>query len=67
MVQSSSVTTLTVLGFVSAGLMTFTQLTGAITSANVGTRVTAQMIVSNVAEHGCPVKSPLDSAVYGKV
>lgn len=43
-VQSSSLTTVTVVGFVNAGLLTLTQALGVILGANVGTTVTAQII-----------------------
>ncbi len=44
LVQSSSLTTVTVVGFVNAGLMNLTQAVGVILGANVGTTVTAQII-----------------------
>ncbi|ADK85666.1 Na/Pi-cotransporter II-related protein [Desulfarculus baarsii DSM 2075] len=43
-VQSSSLTTVTVVGFVNAGLLTLTQAMGVILGANVGTTMTAQII-----------------------
>lgn len=43
-VQSSSATTLMVVGFVSAGMMTLKQSVGVIIGANVGTTITAWMI-----------------------
>lgn len=49
--QSSSVTTVMVVGFVSAGLMTFTQSVGVIMGANIGSTVTAQIIAFNIAEY----------------
>lgn len=52
LVQSSSLTTVTVVGFVNAGLMNLTQAVGVVLGANVGTTVTAQIIafkVSNLA------------------
>jgi phosphate:Na+ symporter len=46
--QSSSITTVLVVGFVSAGLMTLAQTVGIIMGANVGTTVTAQMLAFNI-------------------
>lgn len=42
-IQSSSATTVMVVGFVNAGIMTLTQATGVIMGANIGTTVTAQI------------------------
>ena len=47
-VQSSSVTTVVVVGFISAGLMTFVQSIPVILGANIGTTITAQIIAFNV-------------------
>ena len=44
LIQSSSVTTVLVVGFVSAGLITLQQSVGVIMGANVGTTVTAQIV-----------------------
>jgi len=43
-VQSSSATTVMVIGFVNAGLMNLAQTTGIIMGANIGTTITAQLI-----------------------
>jgi len=43
-IQSSSATTVMVVGFVNAGLMTLAQATGVIMGANIGTTITAQLI-----------------------
>ncbi|MGD8562215.1 MAG: Na/Pi cotransporter family protein [Desulfarculaceae bacterium] len=48
-VQSSSLTTVTVVGFVNAGLMNLTQAIGVILGANVGTTITAQIIAFKVS------------------
>lgn len=48
LVQSSSTTTVMVVGFANAGLMTLSQAIGTILGANIGTTITAQM-VSQVA------------------
>jgi len=47
-IQSSSVTTVLVVGFVSAGLMTLSQSIGVIMGANVGTTITAQIVAFKV-------------------
>ncbi|MCA9310381.1 MAG: Na/Pi cotransporter family protein [Phycisphaerales bacterium] len=49
-VQSSSVTTVLVVGFVSAGVMTLSQAVGVIMGANIGTTITGQMIAFKVTE-----------------
>ena len=43
-IQSSSATTVMVIGFVNAGLMNLVQTTGIIMGANIGTTITAQLI-----------------------
>ena len=48
-VQSSSVTTVLLVGFVTAGLMTFEQTIPVIFGSNIGTTITAQIIAFNVA------------------
>jgi phosphate:Na+ symporter len=47
-IQSSSVTTVLTVGFVSAGVMTLTQAVGVIAGANLGTTVTAQIVALDV-------------------
>ena len=47
-IQSSSVTTVLVVGFISAGLMNLTQAIGVIMGANIGTTITAQIIAFKV-------------------
>jgi len=44
LVQSSSATTVMVVGFVNAGIMTLTQSIGIIMGANIGTTFTAQLV-----------------------
>jgi len=51
MIQSSSVTTVLVVGFVSAGLMTLPQSIGVIMGANIGTTVTAQIIAFKITKY----------------
>ncbi len=48
-VQSSSATTVMVVGFVNAGIMTLTQAIGIIMGANIGTTITAQMVSFNIS------------------
>ncbi len=50
-IQSSSVTTVLVVGFISAGLMSLTQSVGVIMGANVGSTVTAQIIAFKVTQY----------------
>ncbi len=50
-IQSSSVTTVLVVGFISAGLMSMTQSIGVIMGANIGTTVTAQIIAFKVTKY----------------
>lgn len=47
-VQSSSATTVMVVGFVNAGMMTLAQSVGVIMGANIGTTITAQIITFKV-------------------
>ena len=51
-IQSSSVTTVLVVGFVSAGLLNLSQAIGVILGANVGTTITAQIIAFQVYKYG---------------
>ncbi len=50
-IQSSSVTTVLVIGFISAQLMTLSQSIGVIMGANVGTTITAQIIAFQVTKY----------------
>jgi len=49
-IQSSSVTTVLVVGFTTAGLMSFAQSIGVIMGANIGTTVTAQIVAFKVTK-----------------
>ncbi len=51
-IQSSSVTTVLVVGFISAGLLNLGQSIGVILGANVGTTMTAQIIAFQVYKYG---------------
>lgn len=50
LIQSSSATTVMVVGFVNAGLMSLLQATGVIMGANIGTTITAQLIAFNLSD-----------------
>lgn len=50
-IQSSSATTVMVVGFVNAGIMTLSQAIGVIMGANIGTTVTAQLIAFNLSDY----------------
>ncbi len=52
LVQSSSVTTVMVVGFVNASLMTLTQAIGVILGANIGTTITGWIISIKVGKYG---------------
>lgn len=49
-IQSSSATTVMVVGFVNAGLMSLLQATGVIMGANIGTTITAQLIAFKLSD-----------------
>jgi phosphate:Na+ symporter len=49
-IQSSSVTTVLVVGFITAGLMSMAQSIGVIMGANIGTTITAQIIAFKVTK-----------------
>ncbi|MFB0520025.1 MAG: Na/Pi cotransporter family protein [Desulfatiglandales bacterium] len=55
MIQSSSATSVMLVGFVDAGLMTLTQAVGVVLGANIGTTVTAQLIAFNISNYALPV------------
>ena len=50
-VQSSSATTVMVVGFVNAGLMNLIQAAGVIMGANIGTTITAQLVAFNLTDY----------------
>ncbi len=54
-IQSSSVTTVLTVGFVSAGLMTLEQSIGIIMGAEIGTTVTAQIIAFKVTHYALAI------------
>ncbi len=49
-IQSSSATTVMVVGFVNAGLMNLAQATGLIMGANIGTTITGQLVAFKLTE-----------------
>ena len=53
-IQSSSLTTVMVVGFVNAGIMKLTQAVGIIMGANIGTTITGQLVSLNL-EHWSPL------------
>ena len=55
MVQSSSVTTVIVVGLSNAGLMQLHQAIGVIMGANIGTTITGWILVLNVGKYGLPI------------
>lgn len=55
LVQSSSITTVITVGFVSAGLMTLTQAIGVIMGANIGTTITGWILVLKIGKYGLPI------------
>ena len=50
-IQSSSVTTVMLVGFVTAGLMSLSQAVGVIFGANIGTTITAQIVAFKVTHY----------------
>ncbi|MAT16702.1 MAG: sodium:phosphate symporter [Planctomyces sp.] len=54
-VQSSSITTVMVVGFVNSGLMSLTQAIGVIMGANIGTTITGWILVLKVGKYGLPL------------
>ncbi len=50
-IQSSSVTTVLVVGFISAGLMSMSQSIGVIMGANIGTTITAQIVAFKITKY----------------
>ena len=54
-IQSSSVTTVMVVGFVNSGLMTLTQAIGVILGANIGTTITGWIIAIKITKYALPI------------
>ncbi|MFA5069381.1 MAG: Na/Pi cotransporter family protein [Candidatus Omnitrophota bacterium] len=55
LIQSSSATTVLVVGFVNAGLMSLSQSLGVIFGANIGTTITAQIIAFKLTDYALPI------------
>ena len=55
LIQSSSVTTVMVVGMVNAGLMNLAQAIGVILGADIGTTITAWILVLEIAKYGLPI------------
>lgn len=55
LVQSSSITTVMVVGFVNSGFMTLTQAVGVIMGANIGTTITGWILVLKIGKFGLPI------------
>lgn len=53
-IQSSSATTVMVIGFVNAGLMTLMQAIGVVLGANIGTTITAQLLALKITQFALP-------------
>ena len=54
-VQSSSVTTVMVVGFVNSGVMDLAQAIGVIMGANIGTTITGWILVLKIGKYGLPL------------
>jgi phosphate:Na+ symporter len=54
-IQSSSITTVMVVGFVNSGFMTLLQAIGVIFGANIGTTVTVWLLTLKIAQYGLPL------------
>lgn len=55
LIQSSSVTTVILVGLVNAGVMTLKQAIGVILGADLGTTITAWIVSLNILEYGLPL------------
>lgn len=55
LIQSSSATTVMVVGFVNAGLISLIQALGVIFGANIGTTITAQLIAFKLTDYALPI------------
>ncbi len=55
LVQSSSVTTVIIVGLANAGLMQLHQAIGVIMGANIGTTITGWLLVLNIGKYGLPI------------
>ncbi len=55
LVQSSTITTVIVVGLVNAGLMQLPQAMGVIMGANIGTTITGWILILKIGEYGLPI------------
>ena len=55
LIQSSSVTTVMLVGFANAGLMTLAQSIGVILGADIGTTITGWILVLEIGKYGLPL------------
>ncbi len=55
LIQSSSITTVMVVGMVNAGVMTLLQAIGVIAGANIGTTITGWVVTLSVDKYGLPL------------
>ena len=55
MVQSSSISTVIVIGFVNGGLMALHQAIAVIMGANIGTTITGWILVLKIGKYGLPI------------
>lgn len=55
LIQSSSATTVMVVGFVNAGLLTLVQAIGVILGANIGTTITGQLVAFKLTDFALPI------------
>jgi phosphate:Na+ symporter len=63
LIQSSSVTTVMVVGFVNSGFMTLMQAVGVIIGANIGTTITGWILALKIGKYGLPILG-LSALVY---
>ena len=65
--NSSSVTTVLVVGFITAGIMTLSQSIGVIMGANIGSTMTAQIVAFNVTQYAMlPIAFGFGMIFFGK-
>ncbi len=55
LIQSSSITTVMVVGFVNSGLMSLSQAMGVVMGANIGTTITGWILVLKIGKYGLPI------------
>jgi len=63
LIQSSSATTVMVVGFINAGIMQLSQAIGIIFGANIGTTITAWIIVIKITSYALPLLG-IGAAMY---